>query len=227
MGFFDSISQALGTDGGGGGLNLAGFTDQVSNALGTDGSKNGLLNDPISLAAAAAVAAYATGGLSLLGGAATEATAGTALSGTALTGAASDAAFNAALAGAGGSAGGFSLAGIGSGLLSAVDLAAKVAGGYGAITSFTNKPRAALPSGGAGQYGNLVPFRSGVGTTGPLDGETQGAQNQAPNSAGGTGNAAPIVIAPSAEKPKDSTLTMLASALTIGAIVYQFSKGKK
>lgn len=60
MGFFDSISQALGTDGGNSGL-----LPSVSNALGTDGSKNGLLNDPLSMAAAAATAAYFTGGFSL------------------------------------------------------------------------------------------------------------------------------------------------------------------
>jgi hypothetical protein len=48
MSFFDSISQALGTDGGNSGL-----LPSVSNALGTDGSKNGLLNDPVSMAALA------------------------------------------------------------------------------------------------------------------------------------------------------------------------------
>jgi len=62
MSFWDSVSQALGTDGGNSGL-----LPSVSNALGTDGSKNGLLNDPISLAAAAAAAAYFSGGLSLAG----------------------------------------------------------------------------------------------------------------------------------------------------------------
>jgi hypothetical protein len=61
MGFFDSISQALGTDGGNSGL-----LPSVSNALGTDGSKNGLLNDPASLAIGAAATAYATGGTSLV-----------------------------------------------------------------------------------------------------------------------------------------------------------------
>lgn len=53
MSFWDSVSNALGTDGSHSGLNLQGFTDSVSNALGTDGSKNGLLNDPYSMAALA------------------------------------------------------------------------------------------------------------------------------------------------------------------------------
>ena len=55
-------------------------TNSVSNALGTDGSKNGLLNDPLSMAALGVGAAIATGGLSL---GATEAAA--AATGTAAT----------------------------------------------------------------------------------------------------------------------------------------------
>ena len=56
MSFWDSVSQALGTDGSNNGL-LPG----LSNVLGTDGSKNGLLNDPVSMAA------LAIGGAAYLG----------------------------------------------------------------------------------------------------------------------------------------------------------------
>ena len=167
MGLFDSISQALGTDGGGGGL-LGG----VSDILGTSGKKGvGLLQDPFSEAAGLAALAYFSGGTSLgaeAGAGATGAGAGTTAGAAGTAGAATDAAW----AGGGAATAGGGVAGAGA------DFGA---GTYGAGAGATG-------AAGAGDAAAFSALGSG-GTTPALMESMMGSTGYGASSAGAGGAA--------------------------------------
>ena len=123
-------------------------------------------------------------------------TAGTSTATSAITGA--------EIWGAAKAAGGYAVDGL--------NVAGKVAGGLNALSLVASKP-ANANNGFAGSVKSVVP-QYGVSAV-PGNGSAQTAKSSGIVTAGSVG-------AGESGKAKDSTLTMLASGLTIAAIVYQF-----
>ncbi len=196
MGFFDSISRAIGTDGSGQGALV-----ELGRPLGFRNSSEGLFNNP-GVKEAAAVAAIAYGvpaGFEYFAGANAGGAAGTA-----------GAFANAGVLGS--TSVGIDLAAVGSSAISALNTGAQIVGGINAIKSLT---------GGTGSKpvssGNASNYYLG------LDGSNTGKPNAA--QAGEKGGNAPTPVIVSSGSP-ESTLTKLAAGLTVAAIIYQFSRGK-
>jgi hypothetical protein len=154
-------------------------------------------------AAAIAGAAYLSGGLSLGAEAATTATGAEAV--TIPAGASTVASVTAAAQA------------IGSGALATIDTGVKVLGGINAINTLSGNGAKSIPSTPA--------FKpSGVSVVPSYASPSTGGLQAPPNQAGAVAGAAAAALP--AATSKDSTLTVLASGLTIAAILYQFSKGK-
>lgn len=217
MGFFDSISRAIGTDGSGGGLLV-----DIGKPLGFADSSSGLFNNP-GVKEAAAVAAIAYGipsgieyfGLGSAGAAAGAAGAGEGLLALEAVAPLGSSAVASVTAGGAATAGGLTFGGLANGALSALNTGAQIVGGVNAIKS--------LSGGGAATArpnSVLQPvYVGGGGTADPLvyrqDAASAGGQNA---------GASPVVITAPSTAAKDSTLTVLASGLTIAAIIYGFMK---
>lgn len=210
MSFFDDISHAIGTDGSGGGALV-----ELGKPLGFADSSSGLLNNP-GVKEAAAVAALVYGvpaGIEYFGfGSAGAAGAGAvgsngllALETVAPLGSSTVASVT---------SGGFSFGGLAQGAMSALNTGSKVIGGLNAVKSLTGGSAASARSGTAVQ----PIYVNGGGSAGtlvyPSDAAAAGAKDA---SSAASAASAPV-------KAKDSTLTALASALTIAAIVFGFMK---
>jgi hypothetical protein len=96
-----------------------------------------------------------------------------------------------------------------------LEVAGKVAGGLNALSLVASKPAPASQFGGSVKsivpvYGNVVSPGAGAAQTA----KTSGIVTAGSSGTGGTG------------KASDSTLTILASGLTVAAILYQFWKGQ-
>ena len=104
-------------------------------------------------------------------------------------------------------AGGYAMQGL--------EVAGKVAGGLNALSLVASKPVTAN-NGFAGSVKSVVPVYGGV--VSPGAGSPQTAKSSGIVTAGSVG-------AGQSGKAKDSTLTILASGLTVAAILYQFWKG--
>jgi hypothetical protein len=180
--------------------------------------------DPVAQVAVLGGLALATGGLSL-GSTAAATTAAEIGAVGASSGAASyfgTAAYSGAgFAGVGGGAAAASAA-TGSGLLAGavtagqyalqgVEVAGKVVGGLNALSLVASKPAPASQFGGSVK--SIVPVYGGV--VSPGAGSAQTAKSAGVVTAGSIG-------AGESGKAKDSTLTILASGLTVAAILYQF-----
>ena len=223
----DQISNALGTDGDGGGI-----AGEISKAIETpsksllglgidpvgylDPAAGPSYKNPVMQAVGAAAAIYFTGGAAAGAGAGAGEGAGIA---------SSDAAFNAALASSYSGGAGYSVAAsdasfaaalssssgaaTGSSIISTLQTGTQIIGGVNAAKSLINKPAAAPVGNGGGQ--SFVPYL----VTGNSPTVAYG-QGEAPAAA------APVAAAVPASKSSDSTLTVLASVLTIAALLYQF-----
>lgn len=126
---------------------------------------------------------------------------------TAGTPAAATAATGAGLWGTLETAGGYAMKGL--------DVAGKVTGGLNALSLVASKPAPASQFGGSVK--SIVPVYGGVSAPGA--GAAQNAKTSGIVTAGSIG-------AGESDKAKDSTLTILASGLTVAAILYQFWKGQ-
>jgi len=123
-------------------------------------------------------------------------------------------AYGAAGGSAAASGGSSSTSGLFTKVVSSAKTGAQIIGGINAL------------SGAAAPAGARAAVRSG-GVSYGYAGDSYGfAASETPDSGKGDDATADTVIV-TAEKAKDSTLTMLASALTIGAIIYQFWGKKK
>lgn len=170
---------------------------EIGKALGTGDSSTGLLNNP-GVKEAAVIAAMAYGVPAGIEYFGASAAAGGASTSTAGV--------------LGTTTYGVDMAALGSTIVSGAKTASSVIGAVNAVKSVTgeSKSAAAVP------YGYSQPL--GVGYVAPMAQKTGAAMDKnSASSAGGVSGEA---------KPKDSTLTILASALTVAAILYQFSKGK-
>lgn len=170
---------------------------EIGKALGTGDSTTGLLNNP-GVKEAAVIAAMAYG-----------VPAGIEYFGASAAASGASASTAGIL---GSTAYGVDMAALGSTIVSGAKTASSVLGVVNAAKSFAGgaKSAAVVP------YGYSQPL--GIGYAAPMAAKTGAAvdKNSASSAGGVSGEA----------KSKDSTLTILASALTVAAILYQFSKGK-
>lgn len=120
--------------------------------------------------------------------------------------AAASAATGAGLWGTLSTAGGYAMKGL--------DVAGKVTGGLNALSLVASKPAPASQFGGSVK--SIVPVYGGVSAPGA--GASQTTKTSGIVTAGSIGAGESV-------KAKDSTLTILASGLTVAAILYQFWKG--
>lgn len=222
MSFLDSFSHAIGTDGSGGGALV-----DLGKPLGFANSSEGLFNNPGVKEAAILAAAYYGGAYFLSAG---EAATAAEIGATASSGAAalvpleavaplgSSAVASVTAGSAATAATGATLwqtaQSVGSGALSALNTAGKVMGGLNALQRVSGK------SSGSGAAGSGLQYSVSAGSVSA--GAGTGAA-QAAKATGGAAAGAGGVSGPA----KDSTLTILASGLTVAAILYQFFGDRK